>query len=41
MMNALMVATLCSVVLSSAPAAVYLYVYARDDKRARRRRYRG
>jgi hypothetical protein len=40
MMNALLAATLCSIVLGGAPAAAYLYVYARkDDRRARRRRY--
>jgi len=40
MMNALFAATLCSVVLASAPVAA-AYVYARrTDKRTTRRRYR-
>jgi hypothetical protein len=40
MMNALIAATLCSVVLASAPAAARAYVYARKkDARAQRRRY--
>jgi hypothetical protein len=39
MMNALIAATLCSVVLASAPVAMRAYVYARH-KDNRRRRYR-
>ena len=40
MMNALIAATLCSIVLASAPVAAHAYVYARKkDSRARRRRY--
>lgn len=38
MMNALIAAALCSVVLASAPAAARAYVYARK-KDARRRRH--
>jgi len=39
MMNALIAAALCSVVLASAPMAARAYVYARKkDARARRRR---
>jgi hypothetical protein len=39
MMNALIVAALCSVVLASAPSAARAYVYARKkDARAHRRR---
>jgi hypothetical protein len=39
MMNALIAATLCSVILASAPVALRAYVYARrkDDRRYRRR----
>lgn len=39
MMNALIAATLCSIVLASAPVAMRAYVYARC-KDNRRRRYR-
>ncbi|MFO1104213.1 MAG: hypothetical protein U1E20_15070 [Methylocystis sp.] len=39
MMNALIAATLCSIVLASAPVAMRAYVYARH-KDNRRRRYR-
>lgn len=40
MMNALFAATLCSIVLASAPVAA-AYVYARrKDQRGARRRYR-
>jgi hypothetical protein len=40
MMNALIAAALCSVVLASAPAATRAYVYARKkDARSRRHRY--
>lgn len=38
MMNALIVAALCSIVLASAPVAARAYVYARTDKRRRRHR---
>jgi hypothetical protein len=41
MMNALIAATLCSVVLASAPIAAAAYVYARrNDGKGSRRRYR-
>lgn len=40
MMNALIVATLCSVVLASAPIAARAYVYARRKDERGRRRYR-
>jgi len=40
MMNALIAATLCSVILASAPVAARAYVYARrKDGKARRRHY--
>jgi hypothetical protein len=40
MMNALIAAALCSIVLASAPAAARSYVYARKkDSRVRRRHY--
>jgi hypothetical protein len=39
MMNALLAAALCSVVLTCAPVAK-AYVYARRDHRGPRRRYR-
>jgi hypothetical protein len=40
MMNALIAAALCSVVLASAPTAARAYVYARKkDARSRRPRY--
>jgi hypothetical protein len=41
MMNALIVAALCSVVLASAPVASRVYVYARkkDGRTQRRRQY--
>jgi hypothetical protein len=39
MMNALIAATLCSIVLASAPVAMRAYVYARC-KEDRRRPYR-
>lgn len=37
MMNALIAATLCSVVLASAPVAMRAYVYARKQDNRRRR----
>ncbi len=40
MMNALIAAALCSVVLTCAPVAKAAYVYARRDHRGSRRRYR-
>ncbi len=40
MMNALLAAALCSIVLTCAPAAKAIYVYARRDKKYSRRRYR-
>ena len=39
MMNALIAATLCSVILASAPAAARAYVYARKRDVKSRRRY--
>jgi hypothetical protein len=40
MMNALIAATLCSIVLATAPVSARAYVYARKkDSRARRRQY--
>ena len=38
MMNALIAATLCSIVLSCAPAVKAVYVRVRRDDRVRRRR---
>jgi hypothetical protein len=39
MMNALLAAALCSIVLTCAPAAKAVYIYARRDPKSRRRRH--
>ncbi|MFY9627705.1 MAG: hypothetical protein WAK03_06060 [Methylocystis sp.] len=40
MMNALLAAALCSIVLTCAPVAKTAYVYARRNQKGSRRRYR-